>query len=123
LVQQDKYYKLHSGAGANPSWGSVSSELVSTGFYRDVGSQTLTATSPTAITTATFTVSGTAGDKIIIHYSPTGYQNTDDKATQFDLYMTEQGGSALSISTTASGSGIQLKHKKKLTHLLEIISY
>ena len=95
--------KVNSGATAI-EWGSAGG-LVSTGFYRDVGSQTLTATSPTAITTATFTISGTAGDKIIIHYSPTGYQNVDDKATQFDLYMTEQGGAAQSISTTASGSG------------------
>jgi hypothetical protein len=93
------------GAGANPSWGTVAGGLISTGFYDNTTSHTITATSFTEINGSAFNVTMTSGQKIHLFGKVHGYQNTDDKTDRFSMFVTESGGAQLNILNTANGSG------------------
>lgn len=95
--------KVNSAANAL-EFGSAGG-LVSTGFYNDNTSNTITATSFTEISGAAFNVAMTSGQKIHLVPRLHGYQNTDDKTDNMSMFVTESGASEVNILSTATGSG------------------
>ena len=79
--------------------------LVSTGFYNDNTSNTITATSFTEISGAAFNVAMTSGQKIHLVPRLHGYQNTDDKTDNMSMFVTESGASEVNILNTGTSSG------------------
>lgn len=93
------------GTGANPAWADNTAGLISTGFNDSTTSHNITATSFTEITNSAFNVAMTSGQKIHLFPKVHGYQNTDDKADNISMFVTESGASEVNILSTATGSG------------------
>ena len=79
--------------------------LVSTGFNESTTSHTISASSFTMINGSNFTVAMTAGQKLHLFAKVYGYQDSNDQTETIGMFVTESGGSALNIKTTATGSG------------------
>ena len=93
------------GTGANPVWANNTAGLISTGFNESTTSHNISSSSYLLVNGSNFDVAMTSGQKLHLFAKVYGYQNVNDKTEYITMYVTESGGSALNIMTTATGSG------------------
>ena len=95
--------KVNSG-GTALEFGSAGG-LVSTGFNESTTSHTISSSSFIQVNGSNFNVAMTSGQKIHLFAKVYGYQNNNDQTENIGMFVTESGGSALNIKSTATGSG------------------